>query len=375
MTPLATKIAFVVNGDFGSAMGERARGFAGHLRHQYEIRIFYRSANRLISIGQFLLSLARFRPALTWVFDMAYSGVFAAAMHKLATRNRLIIDTGDQITALAESMGRSALGRWLTRRLEKFSYRAADAIVVRGSFHRDFLRERGIAADLIRDGVDAAQFAAPDVSAQRRGRGFDGVLTVGVLGSSVWNEKLQMCYGWELVEVIHRLRDEPVQGVMIGGGSGIGYLQRLAREYGIEDRIQFLGFVPYAKLPRELAIVDVCISTQTNDVAGRVRTTGKLPLYLASGRHILASRVGEAALLLDDEMLVDYRGVIDPQYPVRLAERIAALLSRTIPFAPNEKHMAVAREQLDYSVLARQVASVIDRALGRSKSFQEGNVA
>jgi hypothetical protein len=51
--------------------------------------------------------------------------------------------------------------------------------------------------------------------------------------------------------------------------------------------------------------MDICLSTQTNDVVGWVRTTGKLPLYLAAGRYVLASRVGEAARVLPEEMLVD----------------------------------------------------------------------
>jgi glycosyltransferase involved in cell wall biosynthesis len=352
------RIAFLVNGEYESAMGHRARAFQTHLASRYDIRIAYRSRRKLFSILRFIAFLLWNRPMAAYVFDMAYSGVIAAGIYKTISRRGLIIDTGDCISALARSMGRGAVGVWLTQYLETLSLCAADRIVVRGSFHRDMLLENHIRAELIHDGVDIAQFAPGDVSQLRSRMGLDGVLTVGMVGTSIWSGELRMCYGWELVETIRLLRDKPVKGIFIGGGSGIAYLKARCREYGIEDRIVFAGYVPYEKLPAYLNMIDVCLSTQTNDIVGRVRTTGKLPLYLAAGRYVLASRVGEAALVLPDEMLIDYHGVIDPNYPVKLAERILNLLKRQWPFEPSVENLALARN-FDYSVLAERVDAAI----------------
>src|SRR5581483_5840630 len=129
--------------------------------------------------------------------------------------------------------------------------------------------------------------------------------------------------GWDLIEALRLPRDKPVKGIIIGDGSGISRLKARCKQYEIEDKVVFLGFVPYDDLPLYLSMIDVCLSTQTNDIVGQVRTTGKLPLYLASGRYILASDVGEAALVLDHQMLVPYNGVKDQSYPVKLAERIS----------------------------------------------------
>src|SRR5206468_2213319 len=119
--------------------------------------------------------------------------------------------------ALARSMGnRGVIGLWLTDCLERISLQAANCIVVRGSFHRELLNERNIPAELIRDGVGAAQFAPCDATELRRQNGLDRVITVGMVGTSVWSEKLQMCYGWDLIETIRLLRDKPVKGVFIG---------------------------------------------------------------------------------------------------------------------------------------------------------------
>ena len=54
----------------------------------------------------------------------------------------------------------------------------------------------------------------------RRQHDLGQVLTVGLVGSSVWSERQQTCYGWDLVEVIRLLKDRPVAGVLIGGGTG-----------------------------------------------------------------------------------------------------------------------------------------------------------
>ena len=363
-----TKVAFLVNGGYNSPMAYRARSFATHLADSYEICIAYRGSNKFAAIVSFATFLIRKRPAVIYVFDMAFSGVLAAVGYKSFVRTPFIVDTGDSISALARSMGRSPTGVWLTDCLEKLSFLFADRIVVRGSFHLELLRKQNIRAELIRDGVDAVQFAACDATELRRQKQLDGVLTIGVIGSSIWNEKLQMCYGWDLVEAVRLLKNKPVKGILIGGGSGVSRLEALSKEYGIANQMLFPGFIQYEQLPLYLSMIDICLSTQTNDVVGQVRTTGKLPLYLASGRYILASNVGEAALVLDREMLVPYDGVKDKSYPFKLGERINRLLERKGSFRPLESHIALAREQFDYAVLAKRLAAVIESVLTGKRS-------
>lgn len=359
-----TRVAFIVNGDYDSAMGHRARAFAQRLAAHYDIRLAYRAARKLTAIFRFFAFLVGARPRLTYVFDMAYSGVLGAALYRTLSGTQLVIETGDAIYELAKSSGmRGPLGLWLTRWLENFSLRIADRIVVRGSFHQRWLAEQGIESDVIQDGIDTGKFKPEDVVALRRQLRLDGVLTVGLVGSSVWSEKLQWCYGWELVETIRLLKDRPVEGLMIGDGSGIARLKSLCREYGIEDRVRFWGYVPYAELTQKLNLMDVCLSTQTNDLVGQVRTTGKLPLYLATGRYVLASEVGEAAILLDRAMLVPYDGVADRDYPRKLAERLSALIEQPELLTRAAGNTALARRHFDYDVLAERLRGLIETTL------------
>ncbi len=184
-------------------------------------------------------------------------------------------------------------------------------------------------------------------------------MTVGLVGSCVWNPRTQTCYGSELVDTIALLRDLPVHGVLIGDGSGILVLRDRCRREGIEDRVHFLGRLPYADLPAYLEVIDICLSTQTNDLVGQVRTTGKLPLYLAAGRFVLASNVGEASRVLPPEMLVEFSGSVDPEYPARLAERIRWLEANRTMLSRGAELVRIARQEFDYSVLTARLTNLL----------------
>ncbi|HXM35229.1 MAG TPA: glycosyltransferase [Pyrinomonadaceae bacterium] len=342
---------------------------AARLSSDYNIQIAYRSRRKILSILNAFVFLVRVHPLAIYVFDISYTGVLASCLYRFMFRNCLIVETGDAIVELVRSTGnRGRVGLWLTRLLEKTAFGLADRIVVRGSFHKELLSGQGIESDVIQDGVDTDNFMAGDVTALRKQYGLEEVLTVGLVGSSIWSEKLQMCYGWELVETLRLLKGKPVKGIMIGGGSGIPHLKARCREYGIEEEIIFLGQVPYEQLPRYLQLIDICLSTQTNDLVGRVRTTGKLPLYLAAGRYILATDVGEAALVLDKEMLVEYEGVKDEGYPQKLKERIEIILEHPGMLERSTHNVAVARENFDYSILAERMEKVIETTVKRQRS-------
>lgn len=361
-------------------MGYRARSLASHLQKRYDVHIAYRSGSRIRALLRFLRFLLKVKPRISYVFDMSYSGVFGAWLYKLLFRNRLIVDTGDVIYELVRSTGnRGSWGLRLTRWFEQFSLRVADGVVVRGSLHQQWLAGRGVAAEIIeviQDGVDTQQFIPLKVEELRKQYGLDGVLTIGLVGSSVWSKKLGMCYGWELVEALRLLKHAPVKGIIIGHGSGIPRLKALCQEYGIEDKVLFLGYVPYEQLPQYLNLIDVCLSTQTNNLVGQVRTTGKLPLYLAAGRYILASEVGEAARVLDQEMLVQYEGVKDEQYPQKLVGRIKTILDHPQMLERSARNVALAKEYFDYAVLAERMGNFIERTLTRvikEQSYEHGH--
>jgi glycosyltransferase involved in cell wall biosynthesis len=357
-------LVFLVNGDAAGAMGIRARSFRERLKAEFRIEIAYRSANKLQAIWQLFRVLTKVRPALCYVFDMSFSGVIAAALYRSISGCRTIVDTGDAIYELSRLSGsRGPAGLWLTKQLEWFAIWSSDRLVVRSHPHQELLARQGVTAEVLPDGVDTQQFFPLADDELRRKYGLEGSTVIGLLGSLIWSPSTQMCYGWELIELLDRLRDQAVKGVIIGDGSGLANLKARSAALGLDDRMVFLGRLPYDELPRYLNIMDICLSTQTNDVAGQVRTTGKLPLYLASGRFVLSTDVGEASRVLPPEMLVPYQGTKDPDYPRRLADRIQALLQAPDCLHQPAVSVAIARTNFDYDILAAKLRQILGSLL------------
>jgi glycosyltransferase involved in cell wall biosynthesis len=351
-------VVFLVNGDAGSAMGDRAQALADRLSEKFRAVLAYRTAGRAGAAGEFTAALHAARPDVVYVMDLAVAGVAAAAAWRLRHRVRVIVDTGDAITELARSAGRSRAGVAATALLEAAGMRLADHVVVRGTGHRDLLADHGRSVTVIQDGVDLQRFHPVDPLPARAALGLSDELVIGVLGSCTWSSRLGIAYGWDLVEALGMLRELPVKGLLIGDGSGVAHLRDRARALGVDDRLVLAGRRPLDELPALLSACDVCLSTQTNDVVGNVRTTGKLPLYLACGRFVLATAVGEAARVLPEDMLLPYEGVVDLQHPGRLAARVREIKAGSVSHSA-ERSVAIARRHFDYDVLAARLETML----------------
>jgi glycosyltransferase involved in cell wall biosynthesis len=339
-------------------MAQRAAELARRW-HGFELRVLHRTGGKMRSVPTLAGRLLAFHPHLCCIFDCVADSVLAAALAKTLTGCRVVLDTGDAIVELGKSLGRGPIRLGLTRALEVLGFRIADQVVVRSENHRKLLRNHGVEAECIPDGVCLADFAPAAGASTKR----VPPITLGVVGSCIWSPRWKLCYGWELVETLSLLPREMAVGVFIGDGDGLPRLKRQAERLGVADRIRFIGRVPYHELPQHLAGIDIALSTQTNDRAGQVRTTGKLPLYLAAGRFVLASRVGTAAWILPEEMLVEYHGSVDREYPRRLAERLVRLVKEQTPLSPRNDCVELARRFFDYDQLASRYAELIRACL------------
>ncbi|MCS6975603.1 MAG: glycosyltransferase [Gemmatales bacterium] len=356
------RIALVVNGGPDSPMAQRAWELARRW-HGLECRIVHRTGGRMWSVAAMLGRLLAFHPQLCCVFDCVADSVLAVALARVLTSCRVILDTGDAIVELGRALGRGPILLGLTRALEVIGFRIADRVVVRGEHHRNLLRNQGLRAEWIPDGVCPEDFQ-PAASTSKKAI---PPVTLGVVGSCTWSPRWKLCYGWELVETLSLLPPDLANGVFIGDGDALPWLKREAERLGVADRVQFLGRVSYHDLSRHLAEIDIALSTQTNDRAGQVRTTGKLPLYLAAGRFVLATRVGTAGRILPEEMLVDYHGSVDRDYPRRLAERVVRLVKEGVALSPRSDCVELARRHFDYDLLAPRYADLIWTCLRRRR--------
>jgi glycosyltransferase involved in cell wall biosynthesis len=361
----APEIAFLIHGGPASIEAQRARGLAAAWPAA-ATRFLYRTADRRATARAWWREITARPPALLYVLNTALPGVPVALRAWLTRRLPYVLDTGDLVFEMARAAGSAPLRSLpLLWAAEWLGQKHAAAVVVRGSAHRALLRARGFGpVHLLRDGFNPDQNVAPErVAELRRSLGLEHRFVIGVLGSLVRSEKLNLCYGWDALEALPRLRDLPVKLLLVGDGNGQAWLRARAEALGVADRVVFAGRVPYADVPAYLRVFDVALSTQTNNRPGQVRTTGKLPEYMAAGRFILASRVGEAARLLPESMLLDYDGTVDPGYPARLAARLRELVADPAARAEAATLPGIARRGCDYAVLAPEFARLVRAAL------------
>ena len=356
-------VLFVANGGWDSAAAERARRFAAAMKAQ--TRVLVRSSGRLRSVRQLVGSAATFGPDLVYCVDLAAVPVLVALSRQRTAR--IIVDAGDHPSAFLRLVRAHRCTVAAARAMEEVVYRTADAVVVRGLHHAAVMRGHGVTrVAIIPDGVDL-DHVTPEVDTHLRARlRLDRVLTCGIAGHFTWYERLGGGLGWELVHALALLRDLPVHAVLLGSGPGIPRLRELSRQLGVADRLHILGAVPYAEYGRYLTLIDICLLTQTNDPSSWVRTTGKLPGYMAAGRYILASAVGTAQAVLPEEMLVPYEGRWDEQYPARLAGRIRELATNRDRLVEG---LALRRraQEFAYPKVSAMAACLAGEVLGKRK--------
>lgn len=365
------KLTFFVNGSSKSSAAVRALHLAQGFPKNWDVRFNYRFRSKWRSILAFLFDILCQKPNLIYVIDTAYSGVLAAFLAKHFLRCRFILDTGDVAFELAQSVGTySVFQLTLIKWVEKLAIQQSDCIIVRGSYHKELLEKQGIGhVEFIPDGVPTSNVAILDHTKIKEDLGLSDGLTVGLIGTMSWSERHRMCYGWDIIEALALLKEEPIMGLLVGDGNGRPILEARAKELGISDKVKFVGQVPYTEISQYLAAMDACVSTQSNDLVGMVRTTGKLPLYLAHGKYVIATDVGEAQKVLPGiGCLLPYEGVRDNNHPIRLAQELKRLMSDPKSLEISDKAMQVAKDNFDYEMLAGKLEKILNELVSSTQS-------
>jgi glycosyltransferase involved in cell wall biosynthesis len=343
------RLAFVTNAGNGLAV-RRAEGLATHLVEQFEVSVVAApSPSDLVNVAS--------ADAL-YVIDPGRRG-FPAVLARWMRRRPVIVEVGDPQAALYRAQGRPGPAVAAGAAADWMIARWATAVVVRG---RELATTLGLRVPWIEipDGVDTALFR-PDVAGRTREELEipEHALVVGVVGSIEWAHRAGMAYGWDVVEAMAYVRELPVWALIVGSGSALGRLRGRAEELGVSSRVRFPGRVPHHDVPRFVAAMDVCVSTQSNDDVGRGRTTAKLPEYLACDRFVLATAVGGAAEVLPADMLLPYEGTRDEGHPRRLATRLAELVAYQPELRDGVGTRAIALERYSYPRLACRLASFL----------------
>ncbi len=229
--------------------------------------------------------------------------------------SRFVFDHHD----LTPELYMTRFGRGLLHRLtlagEQIAFRAADVVLSVNDSYRGVAIDRGRrdpdGVFVVRTGPDLTRFVPrePD-PALKRGKPFL-LAYVGVMGPQDGVDQALLA----LAEL--RDRRDDWHAIFMGDGTVVEEMRRLAAELGLEDCVEFTGWVEHETICQVLSTADVCLApdpkTPLNDVSSMV----KISEYMAMSRPVvsfdlLESRVGagEAAVFAAPEDHVGFAALV-----------------------------------------------------------------
>ncbi|MFC7324175.1 glycosyltransferase family 4 protein [Halorubrum rutilum] len=221
--------------------------------------------------------------------------------------------TDERFVATTHYHGKSANGVRNTllsgyRPFGRWAVRQADDVIAVSEWERTRVREDfGLEATVIPNGVDVDRFA----SASREERKRPYLLCVG---------RLEEYKGVQ--HVIRTLAELPEYSLLVAGsGPFREELERIAREIGVSDRVEFLGYVDEERLPRLYAGARVFVSMSSFEAYGMTVAEA-----LAAGTPCV---VRKAAALEDWTSHDGCVGVEDPD-PVAVANCVRTAAERRV---------------------------------------------
>src|SRR5260370_17357599 len=90
---------------------------------------------------------------------------------------------------------------------------------------------------------------------------------------------------------------------ILGKGSDLSYLEKLARKLGLESKVRFVGLVLPQQIPSWLKMCVVGILPTRQDVFLYLLFSGKLSQYISMGKPVIASRLKTIRYYFSEEAL------------------------------------------------------------------------
>ncbi|HYI64034.1 MAG TPA: TIGR04063 family PEP-CTERM/XrtA system glycosyltransferase [Allosphingosinicella sp.] len=269
--------------------------------------------------------------------------------------------------AVGNGTGRAGSARYrLTRLIETYAARKADAVAVICEGLREDLIRRGIAADKIivsPNGVDMHLFGSPlpaDAAFARR-LGLEDSDTVGFIGSFYDYEGLD-----DLIAAMPLLieRRPRAQLLLVGGGPMEDALKAQAAASPAADRIRFVGRVPHDEVELYYALVDILAYPRKAMRLTELVTPLKPLEAMAQKKLVAASDVGGHRELIEHGVTGT---LFPPGDPRALAAALADLFERRGEWdARRDVARRFVEEERNWSSNISRYAPVYQRLTGKA---------
>src|SRR5271165_382875 len=192
-----------------------------------------------------------------------------------------------------KKMSAHSVRYYLSRQLEQFVVRRADAVVGIARHILDDLQKRGVNSRKlfhVPNGVDVARFAKVPRDLELASQlGLAGEPVLGFIGSLYRYEGLS----W-LVRASAQLRRQGAsfQIVIAGQGEEMPEIRDAIREVGAQSYVKLVGQVPHDQVHRYYSLIDIMVYPRRSVRLTELTTPLKLLEAMAQGKAVLASDVG-----------------------------------------------------------------------------------
>lgn len=292
-----------------------------------------------------------------WPFDMIYERYALWSTAGVRAGRRLDLPVVVEVNAPLVS--EQAAFRTLVladdaRAIEAEVFRSADMLAVVSDELAGYVTSRGAApgrVHVIRNAADTARFH-PAVAPTRLPGVPDSAFVVGFSGS------LKVWHGLDtLLPAFRALRDRRPDAhlLLVGEGPRRMWVEGFVAGAGLTGAVTLTGWVPHVELAGLIARMDVATAPYPKE-AGHYFSPLKLYEYLAVGRPVVASRIGQTAQVLDGTgaaLLVpagDVAALTEALLRVALTPGLATDLAR---------HAAIEGRRHDWADNARAVVALV----------------
>jgi glycosyltransferase involved in cell wall biosynthesis len=172
--------------------------------------------------------------------------------------------------------------------LEELSCRFADHVIVTNESYKRIAMDRGRVPEslitIVRNGIELSRLDGaiePDRRLREMGKTIIGY--VGVMGIQDGVDYLLRA----LHHLVYALGRTDFHCILIGGGAAWEKLKAQARQLGLEDYVQFLGFVFGEDLGRYLSAADICVDSAPSNSYSDHCTMFKIMEYMSLGKPIV----------------------------------------------------------------------------------------
>ena len=205
--------------------------------------------------------------------------------------------------------------------LEKLTFRTADVSLATNNSYRRIAVERGGMPPervyVVRSGPSLERLkSVPPRESLKKGRRF----LVGYVGVMGKQEGIDLLL--EAVQhIVYDLRRSDIQFGLVGGGTSLEEMKRLARTLRVAEYVTFTGRVPDAEMLAMLSTAEVCVNPDVANEMNDISTMNKVMEYMALGKPMVQFDLAEGRFSAREASLYARRND-----PVDLAKKVVELV-------------------------------------------------